>query len=259
MKKYVATIGLLAVLAMPLFVYGGARTGAIGTGGSMTYPSGTGVATVSGGTSWGTTTALGAAYTIFRVDSTGLATEFTDELTIDELDLTSGTSSIPWVVGTTTWPTAEGSAKWDSTNNVLYIGDGAASKKFVPQTNEKLAVFNWDGGGAALTAAAGTKRCTFVPSAATIVGVYASSEAESTSDVTVALYKDAFAAGTHATTALISGTNAVTIPSAGTVLNVNDTTLTNWTKTIAAGDQICATITATDTTKWIQLTIYGTR
>jgi hypothetical protein len=111
---------------------GKARISTAGTS-PMTYPSGTGVATVSGGAAWGTTTALGAAYTIFRVDSTGLATEFTDELAIDELDLTSSTSSIPWTVGTTTWPTAEGSAKWDSTNNLLYIGDGAAAKKFVPE------------------------------------------------------------------------------------------------------------------------------
>ena len=58
---------------------------------------------------------------------------------------------------------------------------------------------------------------------------------------------------------MISGTNAVTIPSAGTVLNVNDTTLTGFTTAIAAGDQICATITATDTTKWLQLTLYGTK
>jgi hypothetical protein len=56
MKKYVATIGLLAVLAMPLFVYGGARTGA--TGAAMTYPSGTGVAVVDSG-AWGTTIAIG--------------------------------------------------------------------------------------------------------------------------------------------------------------------------------------------------------
>lgn len=124
---------------------------------------------------------------------------------------------------------------------------------------EKLATFAWDGGGSALTAAAGTKRCAFIPAASTLTGLYFSTEAEGTSDITVALFKDAFAAGAHATTAMISGTNAVTIPSAGTVLNVNDTTLTNFTTAISAGDQVCATITATDTTKWLQLTLYGTK
>jgi hypothetical protein len=124
---------------------------------------------------------------------------------------------------------------------------------------DTIASFFWDGGGSAVTAAAGTKRCKIVTVGFTLTGLYASSEAESTSDVTIALYKDAFAAGAHATTAMISGTNAVVIPAAGTVLNVNDTTLTNFTTAITAGDQICATVTASDTTKWIQLQLYGTR
>ena len=124
---------------------------------------------------------------------------------------------------------------------------------------DTIASFFWDGGGSAVAAAATTKRCKIVPVGFTLTGLYASSEAESTSDVTIALYKDAFAAGVHATTAMISGTNAVVIPAAGTVLNVNDTTLTNFTKTITAGDQICAEVTATDTTTWIQLQLYGTR
>lgn len=124
---------------------------------------------------------------------------------------------------------------------------------------EKLAVFTWDGNGTALTAAEGTKRCAFVPAASTLTGLYASSQAEPTSNITIALYKDAFSAAGHATTAMISGTNAVVIPSAGSVMNVNDTTLTGFTTAISAGDQICATITATDTTTWLQLTLYGTK
>lgn len=125
----------------------------------------------------------------------------------------------------------------------------------------KLAVFAWDGGGSALTAAAGTKRCAFVTETAVLTGLYLSTEAEGTSDITITLDKDAFAAGAHATTdwAITTGepaTNVVTIPSAGTVLNVNTTSFA--TTAITAGDQICATITATDTTKWLQLTLYGT-
>jgi hypothetical protein len=126
------------------------------------------------------------------------------------------------------------------------------------QVAQKLAVFTWDGGTSALTAAAGTKRCAFVPAAATLTGLYASTQAESTSDITIAMDKDAFAAGAHATTDwdIISSDQVVTIPSAGTVLNVNITSFT--ATSISAGDQICATITATDTTTWLQLTLYGT-
>ena len=148
-------------------------------------------------------------------------------------------------------------------------GTGTAADPYVqtgswitPKTTdiEKLAVFTWDGGGSALTAAAGTKRCAFVPAASTLTGLYFSTEAEGTSDITVALDNDAFAAGAHATTdwEITTGpTNVVTIPSAGTVLNVNTTSFA--ATAISAGDQICATITATDTTKWLQLTLYGTK
>jgi hypothetical protein len=138
---------------------------------------------------------------------------------------------------------------------ICRTGSGATGACTVPH---KLAVFVWDGGGSALTAAAGTKRCAFVTETAVLTGLYFSTEAESTSDITVTVTKDAFAAGAHSTTAwnIISSSNVATIPSAGTVLNVNTTSFT--ATAITAGDQICATITATDTTKWLQLTLYGT-
>jgi len=129
----------------------------------------------------------------------------------------------------------------------------------ITDTVKEIAVFGWDGSWSALTAAATTKRCKIIPGAATLTGLYASVQAESTSNVTIALYLDNFTAGSHATTAMISGTNAVVIPAAGTVLNVNDTTLTGFTTAIPAGSQICAEITATDTTTWIQLELYGKR
>jgi len=171
---------------------------------------------------------------------------------------TAGHLGLFWIdlAGSTTGKTTK-IVSSQTDDRIITVPDATGTISLVK--NDKLAVFSWDGGASALTAAAGTKRCAFVPSASTLTGLYASTEAESTSDITIALFKDAFAAGAHATTAIISGTNAVTIPAAGTVLNVNDTTLTNFTKTISAGDQICATITATDTTKWLQLTLYGTR
>jgi hypothetical protein len=142
-------------------------------------------------------------------------------------------------------------------SNVTICRTGAAATGACTVPH-KLAVFAWDGGGSALTAAAGTKRCAFVTETAVLTGLYFSTEAESTSDITVTVTKDAFAAGAHSTTAwnIISSSNVVTIPSAGTVLNVNTTSFT--ATAITAGDQICATITATDTTKWLQLTFYGT-
>ena len=126
---------------------------------------------------------------------------------------------------------------------------------------EKLVVFHWGDGVTAVTAAASTKVCADAPYTATLTGVKLTAEVSPTSDVTIALFKDAQASGAtaNATTAMISGTNAVTLAGAGAGLTVIDVTLTNYTKTVTAGDQICATITATDTAKWLHLTLYGTR
>lgn len=52
----------------------------------------------------------------------------------DSLDMTSGTSSIPWTVGATATPTGEGVAKWDSDDDRLAVGDGAATQIFYPGT-----------------------------------------------------------------------------------------------------------------------------
>jgi hypothetical protein len=247
MKRLILLFLLWATAA---FALGEGGTIQNGGGGGANYPSGTGIPLVSSGTSWGTTVTLGSAYNLLQINAGATAPVFTDTLTIDELDLTSGTSSIPWTVGTTTWPTAEGSAKWDSTNNVLYIGDGAAAKKFVPQTNEKLAVFNWDGGGVAVTTGANTKRCTLIPSAATIVGVYAIADASTTSHFHV--YQDAFATGARSTTV----TGAVDI---GATLGSVDTTLTGWDKSITAADEICISVESNNNAKWLNIIIYGTR
>ena len=72
-------------------------------------------------------TALGAADSLVGVNSAGTALEYKTSLSISSLNLTSATSSIPWVVGTATPPTAEGSAYWNSSTNVLTIGNGSTA------------------------------------------------------------------------------------------------------------------------------------
>lgn len=59
-------------------------------------------------------------------------------MNITSIDMSAQTSSIPWIVGTSAWPTAEGSVKWDSANNILYIGDGATSQKIYPTASLPL-------------------------------------------------------------------------------------------------------------------------
>lgn len=122
----------------------------------------------------------------------------------------------------------------------------------IGDTVKKLAVFSWDGGGVAVTANASTKRCVIIPAASTLTGVFLVGSTSTTS--TVALYKDAFSTSALATTAMISGTNAVSLSAA---IGVKDTTLTNFTTAINADDQICATVTANNNATWLQLTLYG--
>lgn len=125
---------------------------------------------------------------------------------------------------------------------------------------EKIATFHW-GDGINAVGTTGTKVCADAPFSATLTGIKLSSEVSPTSDVTVTLVKDAQASGAtaNATTAfnVISSSNVVTIAGAGSGLATIYTTLT--ASTVTAGDQICATVTATDTTKWLHLTLYGTR
>jgi hypothetical protein len=56
------------------------------------------------------------------------AWECKTSLSISALDMTSSTSSIPFPVGTASAPTGEGSAYWNSTTDILTVGDGAAAQ-----------------------------------------------------------------------------------------------------------------------------------
>jgi hypothetical protein len=119
---------------------------------------------------------------------------------------------------------------------------------------DKIATFFWDGGASAMTNGATTKRCVQVPFAATITGVYI--KASTSSTLTITPYKDVFATGALATTALISGAGTTGVTS---TLGVHDTTLTGWTTAVSAGDEICAQITSNNNALWISMQIHGLR
>ena len=112
----------------------------------------------------------------------------------------------------------------------------------------KLASFAWDGNGSAV-ATASSKRCTIIPTTATVTGVYAIADASTTTHIHV--YQDAFATGARSTTV----TGAVDISA---TLGSQDTTLTGWDKSITAGDEICMSVEANDNAKWLTVTVYGT-
>jgi hypothetical protein len=71
----------------------------------------------------------GTSGNILKSDGTNWTSS--DTLSIAVLDMTSATSSIPWLVGTASAPTTEGMAYWNSTTDILTVGDGAAAQKLV--------------------------------------------------------------------------------------------------------------------------------
>ena len=72
-------------------------------------------------------TALGAAESLVGVNSAGTGLEYKTSLGISSLNLTSATSSIPWVVGTASAPTTEGQAYWNSYTDTLTVGNGSTA------------------------------------------------------------------------------------------------------------------------------------
>jgi len=58
-----------------------------------------------------------------------------NSLSIATLDMTSSTSSIPCPVGTAAAPTDEGKFYWNSTNDALTVGNGAAAEEMVTLDN----------------------------------------------------------------------------------------------------------------------------
>ena len=118
---------------------------------------------------------------------------------------------------------------------------------------EKLATFAWDGGGAAITVGATSKRCTSIPYGSTITGWTLINEQADT--LSTAIYKDAFNADAIATTE-ITGTAPIRT---GAKVAATSTTLTGWTTAVTANDFICAQVTTCGAATWANVVIWGTR
>ena len=78
--------------------------------------------------------AKGTAYQLLQMNSGATAPEWTSLLSISALNLTSATSSIPWVVGTASAPTTEGQAYWNSSTDTLTVGNGSTATALASTT-----------------------------------------------------------------------------------------------------------------------------
>jgi hypothetical protein len=91
-------------------------------------------------------TALGAADSLVGVNSAGTALEYKTSLSISSLNLSSATSSIPWVVGTASAPTTEGQAYWNSSTDTLTVGNGSTATVIGAGSGDVTDVGNCSGG-----------------------------------------------------------------------------------------------------------------
>jgi hypothetical protein len=116
----------------------------------------------------------------------------------------------------------------------------------------RLATFGWDGGTSAIGTGATAKVCTVIPHAGTITGVTIFGDASTTS--TVALFKDAFSTSALATTDITGGKLVKVVATIGSQPSVS-----GWTTTIAANDQICAQVNVNDNAKKLNVMLEGMR
>jgi hypothetical protein len=157
--------------------------------------------------------------------------------------LTGGTITTS---GTVTCPTASASqagclstANWSTFN-----GKG-------PTTNQNIRDIPivFDGGGSALS---GTiSRCRVVDFAGSIVGV--SLLADQSGSATVDILTVTYASYTGAASA--SSITASDTPALSTAVKYQDTTLTGWTTTLAAGTVVCGKMTSPTTVTWLEMTL----
>jgi hypothetical protein len=150
--------------------------------------------------------------------------------------------------------------------NAAETGTGTAADPYVQATSwadldnyvaksdlVRLATFFFNGGGSAVTTGATTKICMRAAFTGTITK--ATIKANQSTTTTAHLYKDAWATGSLATTDLTGGTDLTVT---GT-LGAEDSTLTSWTKSVTAGDEICAECHANNNALWFYVDLFGTR
>lgn len=160
---------------------------------------------------------------------------------------TNATLKIPQ--GASQAPTAEGSVGWDTDDNRLKVGDGAAPKTFIPDTDKNIAIsFLIDGGGS--VPSTGVKGGIQIPFACTID--QAEIAADASGDAVVDIWKD-----TYANYPPVVGDSIVASakPTLSSAIKNTDSTLTGWTTTIAAGDYLLFNLDSVATCKWILVTL----
>ena len=151
--------------------------------------------------------------------------------------------------GTSMAPTAEGSMGWDTDDDRLKVGDGAAAKVFIPDSDKQIAIsFLIDGSGAVPTT--GLKGSIMIPFACTI------NQAEIVADVSgsavVDIWKDTYA---NYPPVVGDSITASAKPTLSTAIKATDSTLTGWTTTIAAGDYLHFNLDSVTTCTWILVTL----
>jgi len=131
----------LSILVCLLFLLGGTAYAQLGGSG---ISGGGGTTTVATDTLWdaagdlaygtgantGGRLAKGTGYQILTMKSDASMFEWSSTLTLSAFDMTSGTSSVPWPVGTAAAPTTEGQAYWNSTTDTFTIGTGTVAQAF---------------------------------------------------------------------------------------------------------------------------------
>ena len=114
-------------------VFAGGPSFSGGGGGGTVAEGGTGASTLAlngvlygNGTSAIGATAIGTAGQLLKVGADPFVPEWTSSISLSALDMGSGTSSVPWVIGSATASnTTEGTAYWETDTDMLTIGDGA--------------------------------------------------------------------------------------------------------------------------------------
>lgn len=135
------------------------------------------------------------------------------------------------------------------TGVIFVSGGGASGLGSTTNQNIRTIGVSFDGGGSALTTS--VTRCTHVGYAGTIQGV--TLIADQTGAATIDVKTVAYASYTGP--ASTSSIAAAAIPALSSAVKYNDTTLTGWTKSIAANTEVCFALTSPATLTWVQATL----